>query len=105
MTRMSDFIAEVLLTLWVLCRNAIAWFKQLGIAVDQVINVLATPFHPGAFADETMSSRVWRMDRNGKPWGRILRPVIDALLFFDRDHCRTSYESEKLRSQLPPEFR
>ena len=29
---------------------------------------------------------------------------IDALMFFDPDHCRTSYESELERKQLPKAY-
>ena len=35
----------------------------------------------------------------------VLGRVIDTLLFFDKDHCRTSYESEVLRKQLPSAYR
>lgn len=31
--------------------------------------------------------------------------LIDAVLFFDGNHCRTSYESELERTQLPPSMR
>lgn len=81
------------------------WLLQLLIALDQLANVLITPLDGGAWADETLSSRAWRMERAGKPWGQLLRPVIDTLFWWDRDHCRTSYESELWARQLPPEAR
>lgn len=31
--------------------------------------------------------------------------VIDQLFFWEEKHCESSYESEKERRQLPPEFR
>ena len=31
--------------------------------------------------------------------------LVNALLFFDDNHCRESYESEIERNQLPPSMR
>ena len=72
--------------------------KQVLIAVDQLANTLA-----GGMADETLSARCWRL-RARQPW-QTFRGVVDTLFFFDRDHCRTSYESELERKQLPGEYR
>lgn len=71
--------------------------KQLLIAIDQALNSLS-----GGMADETLSARCWRC-RDRQPY-KFLQPVIDRL-FFDREHCKKSFESEKNRSQLPPEYR
>lgn len=81
------------------------WLWQLVIAIDQLVNVLITPFHSGAWADESLSSRAYRMDVQGKPWGRIFRPLIDWLFFWDPDHCQQSFISEREGRQLPPEAR
>lgn len=87
------------------------WFLQFGIALDQVANVLLTPLSAGAWADETLSCRAYRMDRDGKPWGRVWRPVIDALFFWQRQapgvegHCHGAYLKERARYNLPPEMR
>lgn len=75
--------------------------KQILIALDQLLNTIFF----GGWADETMSSAAWRMEQDGYFWGRFVRPLIDTLLWFDKDHCRTSYESELKRNQLPPEAR
>lgn len=75
-----------------------AYWKQVLIAFDQLLNA----FFRG-YADETLSSRAWRHYADGsRKWPKVL---IDALLFFDKDHCRTSYESELKRRQLPPSMR
>jgi hypothetical protein len=82
------------------------WFYQLFIAVDQLLNVLVTPFQEGAWADETLSSRAYRMDEIRRPWGRFWRPVIDALFFWQGPgHCRNAYEKERARIHVPPEMR
>lgn len=71
---------------------------QFLIAIDQLLNTLI-----GGYADETLSSHAWRMEQQGKPWG-CLRRMIDALFFWQQQHCFQSYLSEKYRKQLPPEF-
>lgn len=72
--------------------------KQVLIALDQLINALH-----GGWADETISSRAYRL-RHRMPY-RLYRFVIDLLFFWDADHCRQAYESERLRMQAPPELR
>lgn len=69
---------------------------QVLIAIDQLGNALL-----GGWADETLSARAWRL-RHDLPW---LWRLIDALFFWDAEHCRMSYESERLRTQSPPEER
>lgn len=76
------------------------WVQQVLIAVDQLINAIF-----GGWCDETLSSRAWRMDRAGKPWGRITRPLIDSLFWFQREHCFNAYQEERKRLQSPPESR
>ena len=87
------------------------WLIQLFIAVDQLLNVLVTPFSVGAWADETLSCRAYRMWRDGKPWGRIFMPVIDFLFAWQElppgalGHCHGAYIKERQRYNLPPEMR
>jgi hypothetical protein len=87
------------------------WFLQLFISLDQLLNLLVTPLHGGAWADETLSCRAYRMHRDGKPWGRVWMPVIDALFFWQPlpagaiGHCHAVYLKERARHDLPPEMR
>lgn len=72
--------------------------KQVLIALDQLVNALF-----GGWADETMSSRCYRWHRDGiRSWPMRL---VDALFWWDDDHCEESYWSEIERNQLPPEMR
>lgn len=73
------------------------------IALDQLAYVILTlgAGHP----DETLSAAAYRMEKAGKPWGCITRPLIDALFWFEPEHCRKSYDAEMRRSQLPAEYR
>lgn len=74
------------------------FFTQLLIAIDQLANVLV-----GGYCDESLSSHAYRMQQQGKFWGFLCTLINVA--FFDSEHCRLSYESEKLRLQSPPEER
>ena len=78
--------------------------KQLAIAIDQLLNVLIGLIgNRQAWADETMSAHAYRLElERGRSWARML---VDALLWFDKDHCKESYESEVHRRQLPPSMR
>lgn len=76
----------------------LSYGKSVLIALDQLINALA-----GGWPDETISSRAWRWELAGvRSWPRC---VIDRLFFWEREHCRESYESERTGRQLPPELR
>lgn len=74
--------------------------KQVLIAVDQTANALL-----GGWADETLSSRLWR--NRERPGWKQARLVLDAVAgaLGDKDHCRESYISERQHNQLPPELR
>lgn len=68
------------------------------IALDQLGNALL-----GGWPDETFSSRCWRWHRDGtRSWPCR---AVDGLFFWERNHCRGSYESERQGRQLPPELR
>lgn len=67
--------------------------KQVLIALDQLVNSLL-----GGFADESISARAYRCK-----WV-VAERAINAL-FCSNTHCQDSYESERRRMQLPPEYR
>lgn len=74
------------------------YWKKVLIAVDQLANALLA-----GWPDETLSSRAWRWEQDGvRAWPRR---VIDRLLFWEPNHCRESYQSEREGRQLPPELR
>ena len=77
---------------------------NLLIALDQLLWVLVT-FGNGK-PDETISAAAWRMERQGKIAGRVLRPLIDLLFRpIEKDHCRKSFESEVRGAHLPAAYR
>ena len=67
------------------------------IALDQLAYVLVTLGHGSP--DETMSAAAWRMELDGKWQGRVFRPLIDTLFWFDPDHCKAAYYAEVQRLQ------
>lgn len=73
------------------------------IAVDQLAWVILT-LGNGA-PDETISAASYRMERQGKIAGRVLRPLIDLLFLpLEREHCWLAYQSEVLGTQLPSAY-
>lgn len=73
--------------------------EQMAIAFDQFVNACC-----GGWADETISSVAWRKRGKGKGW-EAMRLTIDTLFFWQKNHCKTAYESELQRRHLPPELR
>lgn len=71
--------------------------SNLFVAVDQLVYVLITLGMGNP--DETCSSAAWRMECDGKFFG-FFRGVIDTLFFWERDHCRLSYEKGMQRKDF-----
>lgn len=72
--------------------------RQVLIALDQLANALLA-----GHADETLSARAYRLSRDrGRHWPRR---VIDALFFWEPDHCEQAHRSELLRRHLPRQYR
>lgn len=77
--------------------------KQVLIAIDQIVNTLVWAKDEGfGMADETISARARRL-RKRATWG-LTRTLIDALFFWDKNHCEKSYRSERLRRHLPFDY-
>ena len=76
------------------------YLLNVAIALDQLGNALR-----GGSPDETLSAAAWRTEQEGRILGRIFRPLIDLLARpWERDHCRTAFESERLKRHLPKEY-
>lgn len=72
------------------------YIKNNLIAFDQQLNTLL-----GGYPDETLSSRSYRLDKKGKILGKVFRPLIDMIFFWQEKHCFESYISELNRKQFP----
>jgi len=84
----------------------VRWYLvNLLCALDQLVNALFA-----GWCDETMSSHAYRLWRDGKPWGVLMR-VYDALFAWQPQqpgvigHCHGAYLKEQQRYQMPPEMR
>ncbi len=75
------------------------YLRSVGIAIDQTLNAILA-----GSPDETLSSRAWRAERNGKLFGKFFRPIIDTLFWFEPNHCMHAYLAELERAQLPKNF-
>lgn len=73
--------------------------KNVLIALDQLLNALAN----GA-PDETLSSRAHRARAACKPGWRWVAGCIDALFFWEAQHCYESWRAEVKRRHLPREM-
>ncbi|WP_424408111.1 DNA helicase UvrD [Pasteurella sp. PK-2025] len=79
------------------------WLYNVIIAIDQLVNAIL-----GGWADETLSSRAYRgamLEKQPRKRWRVIYRLIEALFFFEKNHCKTAYESELNRKQYPKEFR
>jgi hypothetical protein len=74
--------------------------KDFLIALDQAANTLIKLSDGYGTPDEMLSARAWRL-REVHP---KLRKAIDALFFWDDNHCEECYLIEKNRQQLPQEY-
>tara|TARA_R110000803_G_scaffold77667_1_gene142513 strand:+ start:333 stop:665 length:333 start_codon:yes stop_codon:yes gene_type:complete len=72
--------------------------KNLLIAFDQFVWVVVTL--GWGYPDETISSASYRYEKEAL-WAKIMRPLVDTLFFFEKDHCRIAYQSEVLRTHAP----
>ena len=73
------------------------------IALDQLFWVILTLGN--GMPDETISAALWRMESQGKWAGRLFRPVVDVLFWFDPEHCYHAWKAEINKAQLPGAYR
>lgn len=78
------------------------FITQVGIWITQTLNVWLL----FGYADESVSSRCWRL-RVHHGWSQ-LRFVVDFValhVFRQQGHCQAAYMAELERRQLPPALR
>lgn len=78
-----------------------AIIKNFLIGLDQSVNTLVKLSDGWGKPDEMLSARAWRL-RADHPW---LHRAIDALFFWDVDHCLECYIIELNKKQLPQHYR
>lgn len=88
---------------------------QWVLALNQFTHMTLSLCLPWAWrtmwADETMSSRAWRSEQAGKGMGKLMRPIIDLLFFWQTiapeysGHCHQAWARERSQAFRPPEQR
>lgn len=73
------------------------------IALDQLAFSLITLGK--AYPNETLSSAAYKGEQEGRVTGKLFRPVIDLIMFFDPMHCKMSYLDVKAGMLLPPSYK
>lgn len=74
----------------------IGWLLNVLGALSQFLNSFW-----GGDRDQSFSSRSWEAKISGRWWGGIAVAVVDALFWFQPDHCRRAYESDSERTYTP----
>lgn len=72
------------------------YFMRIAIAFDQLANALI-----GGWPDETLSAYAHRMREKGQPYWGWTAGAINRLFFWQADHCKSAWQAEVLRRQLP----
>ena len=70
------------------------YFWNILISIDQLANTLC-----GGDPDETISSRIGKRIRNGKP-NFITRALGSFLNWIDRNHCEESIEPDEGKDEV-----
>jgi len=79
--------------------------KQLLIAIDQALNCCIFIKGDGfGMADEALSTQLFRRHLQDL-LGKSFYLTVDALFFFDPNHCYEIWRSEIERNQLPNHYR
>jgi hypothetical protein len=68
------------------------------IAIDQLFNVIVL-----GHADETLSARLYRNKDVSIYWFTSYK-LVNLIFFLQKDHCYSSYLSEKNRKHLPKHY-
>lgn len=99
---MKWYVVDLLRAYWL----AFCWYwANLFCAVDQLINAAFA-----GWCDETISSHAYRLWRDRKPFGWLMR-VYDPLFAWQTQepgvigYCHGAYLKEQRRYQSPPEQR
>lgn len=73
-----------------------ALLRYLNENFDDLLNLdLSVARVLGAPAPHTLSSYAYKLDEEGKPWGKVTRPLIDDIfrwLIDQPNHCKNDYE-------------
>ena len=75
------------------------YFLHVLIALDQFLNAVT-----GGFADETLSSRIYREARTGRRGWVVAEKCVNRLFFWQSEHSRRAWLRERQRAHFPVGF-
>lgn len=70
--------------------------NRVAAILSQAINVVT-----GGMPDETLCSRMYRKKLDGNKFGAVACVVLNKLFFWEKDHCKDSYDAELERRHFP----
>lgn len=73
------------------------YFKNLLISIDQLFNTVL-----GGAPDETLSAACYRL-KDRQPY-KVFRIIIDFIFFWEKEHCKKSYDAEYEKKHLPKSY-
>jgi len=73
---------------------------QITIAISQLANTLV--WVGDTYADEMLCAKAWRLRYKG--WGWLVI-ILDAIWFWDPEHCYKCYAEEMRRLYMPDEYK
>lgn len=73
------------------------YLGEILLAFDQAANAIL-----GGYAEETLSSRSFRLARDGIT--QIPQKIINTIFFWEEEHCKKAHSNELLRRHLPRDF-
>lgn len=65
---------------------------KIGDALSQLLNVALSWDHTNTTSNESISSKAYRLRKPSRKW-------INALFFWQEDHCRISFEKDVERAK------
>jgi len=75
---------------------ASTYLSKCLVAIDQLANAIA-----GGHPDETLSARAHRAHMSGRS---LWRNAINAIFFWQFDHCLSAHRNELSRRHMPREY-
>jgi hypothetical protein len=65
------------------------YLKQIFIGIDCLFNAVT-----GGYGCESFSARCYRLEAEGSYFWHIMRATVDGIFFFQKNHCRESWQYE-----------
>lgn len=75
------------------------YLLRVLVAIDQLGNTLL-----GGRCDHTISGRIGINAIRGKKWALVCEKVVNAMFFWEDDHCRSAIEYDEVDKDLKDSY-